>query len=102
MSTQLANLQTTNNTSGIEALKLRLKQIAELWTLILGFCPPPLPHILTSWLRQFSDDEIQFAFERTAGKFYRECPEPEMVHRYVTGVLVNARERGRSGRMETR
>lgn len=46
------------------------------------------------WLSIYSQEEVEFAIARTAGKFRGQRRAPEVVWRYVTGVLKNARRSG--------
>lgn len=73
----------------------RVTTAQRLWGIVVGFCPAPNEYYLGTWTRQFSDSELEYAFTRAAKKFgphRRPCPDAEIVHRYVTGVLANERK----------
>lgn len=72
----------------------RIDQHKQLWQALLPFCPAPDDHQMAIWLRQFADDELEHGYNRARVKFGPHrgpCPEAEIVHRYITGVLVNSR-----------
>jgi hypothetical protein len=75
----------------------RVKQIKELWTMLVPFCQPPEPRQFALWANKFDDSIIERAFWRASKKFNPQkvqVPDTDAVHRYVTSVMVNeAKER---------
>ena len=74
----------------------KVQKAGALWRILVGFCPVPSEYQLGTWVRQFSETELEYAFRRTGSKFNPQrvnCPDPVVVHRYATGVLLNERQR---------
>jgi hypothetical protein len=67
-----------------------------LWLILLPFVAAPDEHQLSVWSRQFTIPEFEYAFTRAAKKFGPHrgvCPPAETVHRYITGILLNERQK---------
>jgi hypothetical protein len=70
----------------------RLEPTKKFWALMLPDCEMQSDaEMIQWWLSIYSQDEIEYAIARTAGKFRRQRRAPEVVWRYVSGVLKNAR-----------
>jgi len=78
----------------------RVQNAGTLWRILLGFCPAPSEYQLGTWVRQFSDPELEYAFSRTARKFNPlrgPCPDTVIVHRYTTGIMLNEQKEREKG-----
>ncbi len=76
----------------MSTLITRVETAVKLWRILLAFCPAPTEYQLGVWTRQFSDEEIEYAFTRASRKFSPNkglCPDAAIVHKYVTGILLN-------------
>ncbi len=70
----------------------KLEPTKNFWALMLPDCPMMSDaEMITWWLGNYSQDELEHAIIRTAGKFRGQKPQSEIVYRYVTGVLRNER-----------
>ena len=74
----------------------RVETAEKLLRILLAFCPAPAEYQIGVWVRQFSDAELEYAFNRASRKFAPTkgpCPPAHTVHRYVTGILANEKAR---------
>lgn len=70
----------------------RSKQALELWQAVVPFCLPPDTRQFIRWANRFPDDFIEHAIMRAGRKFNPdkcETPDNEIVHRYVSGIMLN-------------
>ena len=70
----------------------RAKAAAELWNAVVPFCPAPQMRQFILWTSRFTEPQIERAFFRASRKFAPvkgPCPDPEIVHRYATGIMLN-------------
>ena len=74
----------------------RSREALALWKTLMPELQEPNERQFVLWVRRFSDAHIEHAFWRTSNKFHGRAAEPETVHRYVTGLLLNL-ERGTNG-----
>jgi hypothetical protein len=74
------------------SILFRVKQLEQLWALLLPTCPIPDQPQLGRWASRFRDEELEYAVNRTAQKFRLGMPsESNAVARYVSSVLNNER-----------
>src|SRR5277367_1842431 len=70
----------------------RADDFKRLWNLLLPSVPMPDDQSIVRWIDTFTDPEIEYALTRTRRKFlFLPATAPVMIHKYVTGVLVNQR-----------
>jgi hypothetical protein len=76
----------------------KLEPTKKFWALMLLDCSLMSDaEMITWWLARCDQDEVEFAIARTAGKFRGQKRDPEVVWRYVSGVLRNERAVRRNG-----
>src|SRR5436309_434625 len=70
----------------------RVQNVKTTWALLLPSCPAPEDFQIGRWVSRFSDEELDYAIQRTAQKFRAVMPsDPQIVARYATGILNNER-----------
>jgi hypothetical protein len=77
----------------------RSKSAGDLWAAVLSHVPAPDSKQLVLWANRFTDAHIEKAFMRTHRRFapghMTSATDPTIIHKYVTGLLVNIeREQG--------
>jgi hypothetical protein len=60
----------------------------KLWRIVVPQHPAPVERQFVLWCARFSDAQIERAFYRTGMKRFNST-DPELVHRYTTGLLLN-------------
>jgi hypothetical protein len=67
----------------------RINQTGKLWALMLPNIPPPEPAWMGRWCAE-SDRFVEHGIIRASKKFgHTPVPNPEVVWRYVSGVISN-------------
>jgi hypothetical protein len=61
----------------------------KLWGMVFPQCPAPEPRQFVVWSSRFPDPLMERALLKTSRKFSGQIPDPEPIHRYVTGLLLN-------------
>lgn len=67
----------------------RITNAQGLWGVLLQRHPQPEPRQFMLWTNRFTDAQIEKALTRTHKKFAHLHREPNDIHRYITGVLLN-------------
>ena len=70
----------------------RAREAQELWRAVIPFCQAPEPRQFILWINRFSDEQIERAFMRASRRFAPEktqVPDAAVIHKYVTGLLLN-------------
>jgi hypothetical protein len=66
-----------------------------LWNIHCGFAPLPSDYQMGRWLKSFSVEEMEHAFDRAAAKF-RNMPmnadRVDHIQRFITTVMLRKRE----------
>ena len=80
----------------------RSREALALWKALMPDLKEPEERQFVLWVHRFSDAQIERAFWRTSKKFTAVGIEPEAVHRYVTGLLLNLEREQTADRRELR
>jgi hypothetical protein len=83
---------TTTTTKTMASLFEALDNVRRLWG-VFAVGPAPEDKELAGWMSQFTEEELMHAFRRVGAKFRNGYDNPEILHRYCTGVLVGERKR---------
>jgi hypothetical protein len=75
----------------------RVPYVRQLWTMLLPHVPQPADEFLVKWVFDYSDKEVEYGIVRASKKFRQQTLEPIVVHKYVSGVLKNEREKRSQG-----
>jgi len=67
----------------------RSREASALWKALMPDLKEPEERQFVLWVRRFSDAQIERAFWRTGNKFRGGGTEPQTIHKYVTGLLLN-------------
>jgi hypothetical protein len=89
--------QTQTQTQTIASLLEALGNVRKLWT-VLAVGAPPEDKQLASWMSQFTEDELIYAFRRVGfvgAKKFNES-DATAAYRYATSVLIAERRKAQS------
>jgi hypothetical protein len=78
-------------TKTIASLFETLSNVRRLWE-VLAVGAPPEDRQLATWMSQFTEEELLYAFTRV-GKKFNVNVVPDDAHRYATSVLVAERRK---------
>jgi hypothetical protein len=70
----------------------RIEQTNKLWGMMLPNVPEPAPAWIGRWCVN-PDEVIEHAIIRASKKFREATPDPEVVWRYVSGVIKSEAKR---------
>jgi hypothetical protein len=68
----------------------KVEQLKQVWALFLKITAPE-NDVLAQWASVYSSDELEYAIMRTSKKTHHQPMEPDIAHRYCSGVLKNER-----------
>jgi hypothetical protein len=71
----------------IQSLFDALDNVRRLWN-VSATGPAPEDKQLATWMSQFTEAELMYAFQRVGVRFRHGYTEAELLYRYCTGVLV--------------